>query len=264
MKKIFTFKAKSSLLIISFLLLFAASVFSQSQVIGSFSGMQGGFETGIPTGLASATVTTGTQLANWSYATATNNTGTAINTTTVRSGLQSLNWMNSSSSGVIFTPTSPTTNIANATSYVVQFYWWKNNTSPARILNPQISPDGTANLGTAVSTGTLGVNSVASTSWTKSATVVTSGSSVTAIRYGLVQLKPSGGGLTSLLLDDFCVYPGSAADVTAPIAASGASATSTSNTTVDLSWTGLLKAGDGGGYVIVRSTSSTPVTSSVT
>jgi hypothetical protein len=260
MKNIFTFKTKSSLLIISFLLLFTASVFSQSQVIGSFPGMQGGFETGTPTGLASATVTTGTQLANWSYATTAQNTGTVINTTLVRSGLKSFDWTISSASATLISPTASNTAVTSATSYVVQFYWWKNNTGSARPLSPQIAPDATANLGAAVSSGNLGTNGVASTTWTKAAIVVTSGSSSANPRYGFVQMKTSGGSFANLLLDDFCVYPGSAADVTAPVAASNASATSTSNTTVDLSWTGLLKAGDGGGYVIVRSTSSTPVT----
>ena len=260
MKKDITFKSKSSVLIISFLLLFAASVFSQTQVIGSFPGMQGGFETGTPAALASATVVTGTQLANWSYATAAQNTGTAINSSIVRSGLKSLNWTTTSTSATLISPTAPSTLVSSAFSYVVQFYYWKNNITNARALSHQISTDATANIGTAVVSGVLGANSVASTAWTKSAIVVTSGSSTVSPRYGFVQLKPNGGSFANLLLDDFCVYPGTAADVTAPVAASAANATSTSNTAVDLSWTGLLKAGDGGGYVIVRSTSATPVT----
>lgn len=256
----FNFKMQSITLLISFFLFVNSSVFSQLQVIGTFPGMQGGFETGTPAALANATITTGTQLANWSFATAAQNTGTAINTSIVRTGTKSLNWTNTSTSATLISPTAPTTAISSATSYVVQFHWWKNNTSNARALNAQIAPDATANLGTAVSSGNLGTNSVASTSWTKSAIVVNSGSSVANPRYGFVQLKPNGGNFANLLLDDFCVYPGTVADVTAPTAASSASATSTSNTTVDVSWTGLLKAGDGGGYVIVRSTSSTTVT----
>ncbi len=260
MKKSIAIKAKYAVLIISFLFFVTSLAFSQSQVIGTFPSMQGGFETGTPAALASATVTTGTQLTNWSYATAAYNTGTAIYSTLVRTGVNCLNWSNSSTSAVLVSPTAPTTAISSASSYVVQFYWWKNNTSSARAINAQITPDATASLGTAVSSGTLGANSVASTAWTKSTIVLSSGSSTASPRYGFVQMKPNGGSFLNVLIDDYCVYPGTAADVTAPAAATAASANSTSSTTVDVSWNGLLKAGDGGGYVIVRSTSATPVT----
>jgi hypothetical protein len=233
---------------------------AQNQTIGLYPTMQGGFETGVPAALASATVVTGTQLANWSYANAAQNTGTAINTALFRSGAKCFNWTNSSTSATLFSPTTASASVVSASSYVVQFYWYKNNTGNARALNVQISPDATAALGTAVSSGTLGVNGVTSTGWTKSTVIVNSGTSVANPRYGFAQLKPNGGSFTNFLIDDFCVYPGAAADVTAPAAATGASATSTSNTTVDLTWNGILKAGDGGGYVIVRSTSPTPVT----
>ena len=259
-KKQTTHMKKGLLLLLTILSLIAISNFSfgQAQTIGSFPSMIGGFETGTPGSLSSATVTTGTQLTNWSYATAAQNT-ISLNSTTVRSGSKSLDWANSSTSATLISPTAPTTGIAASTSYVVQFYYWKNNAGTARACNAQITADATANLGTAVSTGVLGTSS-ASSSWTKVAIAVTSGAGAATPRYGFLQFKPNGGSFTSVLFDDVCIYAGSTADVTAPSAATSPSATGTSGSTVDVTWTGSVGAGDGGGYVIVRSTSATAVT----
>ncbi|HEY6142719.1 MAG TPA: YDG domain-containing protein [Flavobacterium sp.] len=233
------------------------NTFSQAQIIGSFPAMNGGFETGIPTVLASATVTTGTQLANWSYSTAAQNT-VSLNTTTVRSGAKSLDWTTSSTSGTMITPTPPAAAIAASTSYVIQFYYWKNNASTARAFNAQITADATANLATAVSTGTLGTGAV-STVWTKSTTVISTTAASATGKYGFAQFKPNGGSGVDLLIDDFCVYAGTAVDNTAPNSPGSLTVDSSLGDRNVLTWTQPIKlfgeavdGVDGGGYVVVR------------
>jgi len=219
------------------------NMFSQ---IGSFPLVNTGFETGTPAVLSSATVATGTQLANWSYASASQNT-VSLNSTIVRSGAKSFDWATTSTSATLISPTSASGAILASTSYVVQYYYWKNNTGTARVLSTTMTADATANLGTAVLTSALGT-SVASTAWSKVATVVTTkaGTSV----YGFAQLKPSGGSFASYLLDDYCIYPGTAVDVTPPPSAT-APLSSVSGASLNLSWTASSDV-DGGGYVVVR------------
>ncbi|TCZ73165.1 T9SS type A sorting domain-containing protein [Flaviaesturariibacter aridisoli] len=243
--------------LLSLLLLFAAgSAQAQNQVIGSFPNMQGGFENANAAQQASTSVASGAQLAAYTGANATNSTPSISNAS--RTGAKSLNWITGSTSGVLFSPTAPSTGIGNSTQYVVQFYWFKTTTGSARAFNVAISPDGTAQLGSNVTTGTLGVNSVASTVWTKAAIVVTSGSSAAATRYGLVQFLPNGGSFASpgYNIDDYVIYPGSTVDVTAPAAATSANAVVASTTSLDISWTAS-GAADLAGYVIVRHTSAT-------
>lgn len=234
---------------VSFFCLLIVGLFSCQNVfsqIGSFPLVNTGFEIGTPAVLSSATVAIGTQLANWSYASASQNT-VSLNATIVRSGAKSFDWATTSTSATLISPTSANGAILANTSYVIQYYYWKNNSGTARVLSTTMTADATANLGTAVLTSALGT-SVASTAWSKVATVVTTkaGTSV----YGFVQLKPSGGSFASYLFDDFCIYPGTAVDVTPPPSATSP-VSSVSGASLNLSWTASSDV-DGGGYVVVR------------
>ena len=240
------FRKTTSVSFFCFLILGLFSSQNVSSQIGSFPLVNTGFETGTPTVLSSATVATGTQLPNWSYATSAQNT-VSLNTTIVRSGAKSLDWATTSTSATLISPTPANGAIGANTSYVVQFYYWKNNTGTARVLSTAMTADATANLGTAVLTSALGT-ATASTTWSKVTTVVTTkaGTSV----YGFAQLKPSGGSFASYLLDDYCIYPGTAVDVTPPSSAT-APLSSVSGASLNLSWTASSDV-DGGGYVVVR------------
>jgi hypothetical protein len=226
------------------------------QVIGSFPEMEGGFESATTATRTSTTVATGVQLSSWTGA----NTSSvpAINTTIVRTGAKSLQWTTSSTSHVLFSKTANSTAIANSTSYVVQYYWWKGYTGSARPFTPSISPDGTA-AGLAAGTATtLGV-SATSFEWTKQVDVITTGSSAASPRYGLLRYSFSGGSFGTTpgyLFDDFCIYPGSAADVTAPGDVTSPVISAYSSTSLTPSWTAPAGGVDGGGYVVIRYTSN--------
>ncbi|RYY40120.1 MAG: T9SS type A sorting domain-containing protein [Chitinophagaceae bacterium] len=236
-------------------LLAAISAGAQNQVIGSYPNMQGGMENGSAALAASTTVAAGTQLAGFTAATSGNST-LAIGTGSARSGTKSLTWTTSSTSGLLWTPSAPSQGIANGTSYVVQFFY-NRAASSSRSFDVSISPDGTAQMGApAVNTGSL-----SATSFTKASVVVTSGSSANATRYGFVQFKPNGGSFSTggYIIDDICIYQGTAVDVTAPAAATAAGATIATATSLNVAWTAS-SAIDGGGYVVVRHNAATAQT----
>ena len=244
-----------------------SGAFAQGTIIGTFPQMDGGFETAtVPTTQASTTVAAGVQLTSYTGANLTNSTPalyTGTTPTAPRTGATALQWVSSSTSGVLFTPTATSTAVANATSYVLQFYWFKAQNGSARALGCSISPDGTLSLGTSVPSAVLGTNSVLSTAWTKETVIVTSGSSSNATRYGLLQFKPSGGSFATspgYLIDDLDIYPGTAADVTAPDPATAAVAAPASSTSMTVSFSAPATGVDGGGYIVVRQDGTDPTT----
>lgn len=245
-----------------FMLLFVLSIqfsWGQTQNIGEFPGMNGGFETAVPGVLGGSNVVTGTQFTDWKYSTSAIST-VGINSTITRSGAKSIDWASTSTSSTLITPTAPSTAIAASTSYVIQYFWFKNNTGTARKISAAITADATAQLPGTVLTATVLGTAAASTSWTKETTIVTSGIGTAIPRYGFAQFRPSGGSFSSLLIDDFVIYAGTTADIIAPSPATSPSTDVVSGTSLNVNWTGSQFAGDSGGYVIVRSTSPTVVT----
>lgn len=238
------------------LTLMSTQVSLAQQATGEFPVMEGSFETtALPVTLGTSSsnlnVLSGVELATWTFGTTANNT-LAFNSSVVRSGGKSLDWSNSSTSAVLNTPTASSGAIAASTSYVVQFYYWKNSAgTTARNPTVQITADGSGNFGTAVNTGVLGAaDKSASTAWTKVSVVVSTNTAPSAGKFGFVRFK-SGGTVPNILLDDFVVYAGSAEDVTAPDAVASANA-AVSGGGVDVSWTASGTGVDGGGYLVVR------------
>lgn len=224
-----------------------------SQNIGYFPEMDGGFES-IGTSINTfTTVATSTQLTNWAGG---QNVGSvpAIYTSQYRTGLKSIQWVTGSSSNLLFTPSASSTAVQNATSYVVQFYWFKAYAAAsARSFDISLSPAGMVSSPASVNTGTLGT-SAASTAWAKASIVITTGTDNTTPRYGLARLKPNGGsfGSPGYLFDDFVVYPGSAVDNTAPDSPTGSNISSPSSSSLTVNWTAPSTGTDGGGYVVLR------------
>jgi hypothetical protein len=243
-------KAIHQLLCLCALLLMTVQSSLGQQVVGSFPSMDGGLETQVAGGLSLlALPTAATQTAY------TENSASAvgvINTTGGRSGPQYLSITTSGAGQGFYTPTAA---LAQNTQYVVQYYFKYAGTN-GRSFRVSATPDGGTNWG-AVSTA-VNVNSIAV--WTKRTEVITS-ANITANGFGIVRFAGNGGGIAvPFEIDDVVVYAGSAADVTAPTDPTVAGTTSASSTSLNVNWTGLLNAGDGGGYVIVRSTSATAVT----
>lgn len=246
----FTRKITGKLIVFSAVLLLQSSLSRGQQVIGSFPEMDGGFENALTMDTSNATVAANYQLVRWRGATSTT---TSIYSSIVRTGTKSLQWLTGGSGHTLYTKSANSTAVANATSYVVQFYWWKAHSSSLRSFNVSVSPAGSAAFGTAVTTGNLGV-SAPSFEWTKHTVVVTSGSSAASPRFGLARFTNSGGNIPSpgYLFDDYCVYPGTAADVTAPGDVTAPLMSAYSSTTLTPSWTAPAGGVDGGGYMVVR------------
>ena len=236
------------------LLLLQAAISRGQQVIGTFPEMEGGFDNVLTMDTTNVTVAANYQLIRWRGATSTTS---SIYTTTVRTGTKSLQWTPGSSGQTLYSKSANTTAIANSTSYVVQFYWWKAHNSSVRTFNISASPAGSTAFGAVQNTGSLGV-AAPSFEWTKHTIVITSGSSGAATRYGLVRFTNTGGSTPNpgYLFDDFCIYPGSAADVTAPADVTSPVISAFSSTSLTPSWTAPAGGVDGGGYVVVRYTSN--------
>lgn len=224
------------------------------QVIGQFPTMHGGFETST---IVNAPTYTPPMLNWWN---ATSSTCTIATSITSRSGDKCLDWSSSSTSTSINSPNSGAGLISSPTiSYVIQYHYFKNNTGTARATSIRITSNGTSNFGTAVTstvmgggTGGAAGGSGVSTNWSKVAVVAsTKNNSYAAANYGFVTILPFGGSFGSYLIDDFCVYQGSAVDTTAPIASSSVTVTGV-NPTPTVTWPAASGGVDGGGYVVVR------------
>ena len=228
------------------------------QVIGSFPEMEGGFENTATMDTGGIAVPANYQLNLWRGAYTSLSTTTSIYTTTVRTGTKSLQWLTTGSNRLLYSRSGASTSVANSpTSYVVQFYWYKAHSSSVRSLDISISPAGSSAFGAAVNTGSLGV-SAPSFEWTKQTVVVTPGTSAASPRYGIVRFSVNGGSIPTpgYLYDDFCVYPGSAPDVTAPADVTSPVIASYTSTSLTPSWTAPAGGVDGGGYVVLRYTSN--------
>ncbi len=211
------------------------------QAIGSFPSMDGGFEGITPVGVTGNPVSN-TPRTSWGKGSAT----VADNTTIVRSGLHALNFSTGSSTHFTTSPTADKSAILASTSYVVQYYAWKQDVLNARTINAAAAPD--ASFGTNVGV-TVGANGVASTTWQKVALVVTSGTG--ALNFGSFRIAGSGSSGVNLSIDDFVAYEGTSVDITAPDAASSVVALASGGAS-DVSWTAPVTGVDGGGYVVVR------------
>lgn len=228
------------------------------QVIGEFPDLNGGFES-FTTGTlgTNATLISGTQYPAYSL-TSTSSQQASIAVTPSRSGGKTLTWGTSGTNKKLYSTTvNINGGIANNTAYTVQF-WYQTSKSNTLGSSPTIaiSPDGSANVGTA-SPSTIATSMGV---WVFKQISVTSGTSAAATKYGAIVFAADNFSNTNLLsFDDLCVYAG-AADNSSPTAATSASTTVVSGSALNVNWTGLLNAGDGGGYVIVRSTSATAVT----
>lgn len=236
---------KLSILLICIFSTWHTKIYSQAQTIGSFPAMQGGFESYSTGALGTATSTsTWFQNSGGNLATITTNTSSVTGGTgTARTGTKFISIPAQTGTGKY--PVCPNTlSLTASTSYVVQFFYRTLTGSTYVVAN--YSDKNTGNV-------TLSTN----TSWTKSYGTFTTGATPSAALSVGFKLNSSTLPLTEF--DDIVCYPGSTLDITAPSDPTSQSTTA-NNGSVTLNWTGSQYAGDGGGYVIVQSTSATSVT----
>lgn len=235
-------KIYKALFIISALLFYSKS-WGQT---GSYLGLDGGLE-------GSATVdnvATGDLLPRASKWVKANTNATIANeTTTVRSGNNSLKVTSSTTSTCRVWSPLVSGFPASTSKWVVQYYRRSASTT-ATVTNQHYNYRGTTEAGSGSYTTVTATNT-----WEKVTWVPTSVTSVTQGAAGiLVKMATSAG---DTYYDDFCLYEGTAADVTAANAPNCANATvnNATSSSLDVSWTAASGGVDGGGYIVVRGTS---------
>jgi len=236
-----------------FFLLLAGNnkLLAQAQIIGSFPEMQGGIENQalgfLPVGAvnyaAGANVTTYSRNNNTSSVTV------EIKSTGGYGSPKAIDWANTSTSSTIFTPTAATDAVLSNTSYVVQFFARMNTSTTSRPFNVRVYTNG-GNYSEVLTT------QLATSVYQKFTAIVTTPVDAATGKTGYVGIKPKNGSFGGLtyLIDDFCMYAGSAVDVTAPDNATAPVITSFAPTSLGVSWTAPGTGVDGGGYVVVRYT----------
>lgn len=245
-------KKNTNILFLTLMLfLLQGGIANAQQVIGSFPTMDGGFE-----GQTAGALTTTLSSTAWSVQTA--GTGT-IGSTNVRTGSKSVNFYTASTAKRLQSPTTAVDAVQKV-QYTIQYYYrTATNTATAASMQIGASPNGTSSPSYFPSVAPYATLAASNPGWTKysaQVTVSTATSGNTGI--GIIRCNTPTMGV-ALDIDDYVMYAGTA-DVTAPTAASAVSASIASTTSLTISWTGDQYAGDGGGYVIVRSTSPDAVT----
>ncbi len=238
-------------LIFFFLLTGNSKLLAQTQIIGSFPEMQGGIENQtlgfLPVGTANYTA--GAAVTTYSRNNNTSSVTVEIKSTGGYSSPKVIDWANASTSSMIFTPTAAADAVLSNTSYVVQFFARRNTSNANTYFNVRVYTNG-ANY-SEVATLQQGT-----TTYQKFSAVVTTPIDAGTGKRGYIGIKPKGSGFNGLtyLVDDICMYAGSALDVTAPDNATAPVITSFSATSLGVSWTAPGTGVDGGGYVVVRYT----------
>jgi len=224
---------------LSLMLLCTNLSWGQVQTIGSFPYMDGGFEgqtAGIvPKYTFDATGAAGpTSSSVWNAQTGAGDSTINSDPAVARTGSKYATGVDIATS---FTRVlqSPTAASGWPTGSCVVQYWIKN--SSLSLVPAAVGPTGTG-----YTTGAQTITTASST-WTKYTQIATSNATSEITSYvGIGRIKVVG----SFLVDDVVVYAGTAADIIAPLAASGGAVSG-----LDVSWTASSDV-DGGGYMVVR------------
>ena len=148
-------------------------------------------------------------------------------------------------------PTAASSAIANTTSYTVQYYYKTSGATAVTNGQRGISPDGTTQPGTYTATTMTGTSGV----WTKIQVSQTSGSSSNTPRYGVGVIRYSNASAVNADYDDYVIYSGGA-DNTAANPPGTVTVNNPTTSSLDVSWVGATGGVDGGGYVVVRYSTS--------
>ena len=216
-----------------FLLVFASLQTSAQQVIGSFPGMDGGFE-----GQTAGALNTTLSSTLWSRQGATS-TITASSSARTGSNYAAVNYTGAASRNLQSPQASPSP--AQNTSYTVQFFV-KN---AAAVTSPTVSVNmnGTASTNYVSAPGLTSANA----SWTKQ-TVSATSPNVAPGSGGILVFRTAGGVYD---IDDVVIYAG-AVDNLAPNSPGTVTVSNPTSSALDVSWVAASGGVDNGGYVVVR------------
>jgi hypothetical protein len=264
MKKFNNIQSRMKHILLMLLTITVCILNAQDQAIGSFPTMQGGFEKFNTGNLTVNLLATGTPSTEWTVSHSSSTTST-INTTTARTGSRFLQFNSTVAAARWWqTPTTPDGNTAagiqNGGNYIIQYYY--RTSGAITSLLAQLNTDGRT--GGAVTT--TAPTATTSDAWTKAVVSITASTASTANpRYGVGGFRSNSGTTVNVDVDDYVVYQGTEADVTASDAPTTLTLTPASNQ-IGVSWTAPAGGVDGGGYMVVRHTSdptTTPTTNGI-
>ncbi len=254
-------KILSGLLTVAIFVPVPTNLFSQAQTIGNFPEFEGGFEAFAAGPLYDAGFIP-VPFPTYALSSDISNTGNVI-AGGARTGSKKLGWRPSGISKGLYTSSALSGAVANNTPYVVQFYYATSSATPFPAgVTPVVcvSPQD-VNLSARGLVQATDISTTASpTGWIKKTIFVTSGSSAVSPRYGEIIFTCDDIGTNDIYFDDLVMYPGSAADVTAPNPVSAPKAAAASTTSLTVSWNTAAGGVDGGGYMVVRGTTDPSTT----
>jgi pectin methylesterase-like acyl-CoA thioesterase len=225
---------------------------TQFASIGYFSNIDGGFER--QTIGSFSTVTAHTSTTDWEVSAAWE-----ITSGTARTGNRAMFYKQASTSNkYVFSPVLGNPSLQQNTDYVIQF-WYKpmGTLTAATDLYGWSTVLGSLGGSNSTLSGKVTLDATTPAEWQLfTGTLKTTNSTPTSTFLGLRVTNPQA---PFFQIDDFVAYPGTTADNAAPAAIEGLTTVSTS-TSITLSWSAPSGGIDNGGYLIVRSLSSTAPT----
>lgn len=232
---------------------------NQKQLIGLFPTMEGGFENQPAGAVATTAPAAATNLMQTVWT--TNGSGNIINNGTARTGSNYFTYTSTSGSTKnVYSPTVTTPNLIKNTKYIVQYYYRTatpvTGNTVSGLLAVADSINFTTNYNTIAYTGT-------GTAWAKTALPYSVNPAYNHT-YSWGGLRFNGGGAAIVKpfdVDDLVIYAADdqanpSADNSAPDAATSPAAVTGTNGSINISWAAPATGADGGGYVVVRSTST--------
>lgn len=238
------------------IIFFGKIVSAQSQVIGAYPGMDGGFENSSVGAVASNSLSTSTGLQSSVWT--TSSSGLAVIKSTLgspgtpRTGNKCLSYKSTSTTKRVQSPTAADGLVQSATPQIVQFYYrTPSTTAPACSVQVGAGSDAyfvAASFKSAIVSAT-GTNNA----WVKVAAACTSTTSSASPKYGIEMIRFVNAAADTVSLDDVVMYPGTVPDETAPDIPTDAIQASATSAALGFSWTAPATGVDGGGYMVVRS-----------
>jgi pectin methylesterase-like acyl-CoA thioesterase len=234
------------------------------QVLGFFPAMEGGFENQAAGSVLTTAPGAGVNLSQIVWT--TSGSANIIKNGTARTGDNYFTYTSTSGSTKnVYSPSVTASNFVKNTKYIVQYYYRGRDPAGGNAVSGLLAVADSTNFSTAYTTLPFAGTGNA---WLKVANAYSINPAYTpAISYGGLRFNGGGTAITMPFdVDDFVVYPAddqanSSADITAPGAVTGAVAAAGSNGAIAVSWAAPAGGVDGGGYLVLRSTSDSAVPS---
>lgn len=237
----------------------ANQVLNQKQVIGIFPVMEGGFENQAAGGVSTTAPAAGANLSQTVWT--TSGSGNIVSNSTARTGNNYFTYTSTSTSTKnVYSPSVTASNFTGNTKYIVQYYYRAPAPATGNAVSGLLAVADSTDFTTAYTTVPF---TASGNGWLRSAKAYSVNPAYTpGVSFGGLRFNGGGAAITKPFdVDDYVVYPADdqanpLPDTTAPGAVTSAAA-SAGTGAINVSWTAPAAGVDGGGYLVVRSSSAT-------